>query len=249
MFVHVAPCADEAVEQERVLGILFLLGLVEEQEAEFLHRVQIHPHLLQPGQQLGNLLHPTIGHRRGQTNRSLPDAEPVIGLWHPTSAEVLGREQPRPTAPGLENTAAFQGANGGVGGAGQLIRQARALGAPAVAAIPLHGEPRIGVEVRFLLPQHLVEGGVDEQQGVPHRHVGPVGLTHPRIPGEHRNTGANGRLGQINRGDGPLHERPQGLRQLGFEPSDEQPAGDGISIHRSRTASQDYGRSESIAGL
>ena len=118
---------------------------------------------------------------------------------------------------------------------------------PAVAAVPLHGEPRIGVEVRFLLPQHLVEGGVDEQQGVPHRHVGPVGLTHPRIPGEHRNTGTNGRLGQINRGDGPLHERPQSLRQLGFEPSDEQPAGDGFSLHRSRTAGQHYGRSEGIA--
>jgi len=115
-----------------------------------------------------------------------------------------------------------------------------------VLAVPGDGEASRGVEVAFLLVEHLVEDLVDPRERRAHGHRRAVVLDDLRVAGEDRHAGADRGLRQVDWGDRPLLELAQGIGELFVEGGDEPAAVSGRGVVRSWAQREDNRGGEGV---
>ena len=94
--------------------------------------------------------------------------------------------------------------------------------------------------------QDLVEGMVDQRQGVAHGDGISLGVEHLGVAGVDRHAGADGCLGEIDRGDVSGLQVREGGGKFGLQGGDELAAGGQGRLLQALAADQDYAGGEGV---
>ena len=122
---------------------------------------------------------------------------------------------------GVENAMRSHHGDGCAFGGGQNLCFAILDVVEGILGVQVYTEPAGGIHVAHLFVEVQVNFLVDDFQGAAHRHGRPIGLQHLLEAGEYPHAGADGRLGQVHRGDVAVLKFFQSRTQLPAKDVDE----------------------------